>query len=47
MICKKCNSEMEVKSQFRIKRENQDAEKLPTSYLCPKCKNSVYKEYES
>ena len=48
MICKKCGSQMEVKSQLDIKREDQPTRKTPTTFVCtnPKCGNQVYKEYD-
>lgn len=48
MICKKCGSQMEVKSQLNIKRETQADRKIPTNYVCTnsECGNQQYEEYD-
>lgn len=45
MICEKCNSEMNVKSQVRMKDEGKDEPRNIATFVCPKCKHSIYKDY--
>jgi len=46
MICPKCGEAMDVKSIFMV-IEKSKGPKNPIPYVCPACKHSEYREYES
>ena len=41
-ICKKCDHQMEIKSNLKIDRRGSKQENMPNEYYCPKCDHFEY-----